>query len=199
MFIFSKDKIDHETLYPCSPSVPDITSSCWSFARNETAEETCIVQLEPCEDGISDQSNANDSNDQSEATDQSELKTNCVKIIDNIEIEDLKFNDGSPVICKDQISYFLIGLSIDERKTDTLILQNVPGDLMNTISQHYKTGEPEMDSKNLQIDYEGTEFQEPEILPDLSEKNGCYDDENSDDRTSNSENDAKGSNGNIGC
>ena len=197
MFIFSKDKIDHETLYPCSPSVPDITSSCWSFARNETAEETCIVQLEPCEDGISDQSNANDSNDQSEATDQSELKTNCVKIIDNIEIEDLKFNDGSPVICKDQISYFLIGLSIDERKTDTLILQNVPGDLMNTISQHYKTGEPEMDSKNLQIDYEGTEFQEPEILPEISGNNECYDDQNNDDRTGNSEDDAEDSHGNI--
>ena len=155
--------------------------------------------MEPCEDGISDQSNANDSNDQSEATDQSELKTNCVKIIDNIEIEDLKFNDGSPVICKDQISYFLIGLSIDERKTDTLILQNVPGDLMNTISQHYKTGEPEMDSKNLQIDYEGTEFQEPEILPEISGNNECYDDQNNDDRTGNSEDDAEDSHGNIWC
>jgi len=186
-------------LYPCHPSIPDITSSCWSFARNETAEESCIVQLEPCDDGFFEQSNGNDSNDQSEANDKSELKTNCVKIIDYTYVEDLKFNDGTPVICKDQMSYFLIGLSADERKNDRLTLQNVPGDLLNTINQHYKTGESEMDSKNLQIDYEGTEFQEPEILPDISEENGCYDDENSDDRTSNSENDAKGSNGNIGC
>ena len=197
MLIFSKDKIDHETLYPCSPSVPDITSSCWSFARNETAEESCIIQLEPCDDGFSVQSNANDSNDQSEANDQSELKTNCVKIIDNIEFEDLKFNDGTPVICKDQMSFFLIGLSTDERKNATLIFQNVPGDLLNTISQHYKTGEPEMDSKNLQIDYEGTEFQEPEILPEISENNECYEDQNTDDRSDNSAYDAEDSNGNI--
>lgn len=199
MLIFSKDKIDHETLYPCSPSVPDITSSCWSFARNETAEESCIIQLEPCDDSISVQSNANDSNDQSEANDQSELKTNCVKLIDNIEFEDLKFNDGTPVICKDQMSFFLIGLSTDERKNETLIFQNVPGDLLNTISQHYKNGEPEMDSKNLQIDYEGTEFQEPEILPEISENNECYDDQNNDDRSDNSADDAEDSNGNTCC
>ena len=179
-------------MYPCSPSKPDITSSCWSFARNETAAESCIIQLEPCDDVQSDESN---STDQSEADD--ELKNNCMKIMDDIEIEDLRFYDGSPVICKDQMSYFFIGLSSSEIKNDKLNLQHVPGDLLNYMDEHYKAGEPEMDSKNLQIDYEGTEFDEPEILPDISEKNWCNGEENGDGDTGNNDSGNSDTNGNV--
>ena len=97
---FIKDEINHDTLYPCSPSIPDITSDCWSFARNKNTEETCIVQVEPCDD-ISEQSE-----------DEDELSMNCVKVIDDdLDLQDLKFHDGTPIICKDQISSFFIGLS----------------------------------------------------------------------------------------
>ena len=187
-----KDQINHETLYPCSPSKPDITSSCWSFARNETAAESCIIQLEPCDDVQSDESN---STDQSEADD--ELKNNCMKIMDDIEIEDLKFYDSAPVICKDQMSYFFVGLSSSEIKNEKLNLQHVPGDLLNYMVVYYKAGEPEMDSKNLQIDYEGTEFDEPEILPDISEKNWCNGEENGDGDTDNKDSSNSDSNGNV--
>ena len=179
-------------MYPCSPSKPDITSSCWSFARNETAAESCIIQLEPCDDVQSDEGN---STDQSEADD--ELKNNCMKIMDDIETEDLKFYDGTPVICKDQMSYFFVGLSSSEIKNDKLNLQNVPGDLLNYMDVYYKAGEPEMDSKNLQIDYEGTEFDEPEILPDISEKNWCNGEENGDGDTGNNDSGNSDTNGNV--
>ena len=97
---FTKDEINHDTLYPCSTSIPEITSDCWSFARNETTDETCIVQVEPCDD-VSDQSE-----------DEDEMSTNCVKIIDDdLDLKDLKFHDGTPIICRDQISAFFIGLS----------------------------------------------------------------------------------------
>ena len=52
-----------------------------------------------------------------------------------------------------------------------------------------------MDSKNLQIDYEGTEFDEPEILPDISEKNFCNGEEH--DNGGNNENGNGDTNGNL--
>ena len=40
------------------------------------------------------------------------MSTNCVKIIDDdLDLKDLKFHDGTPIICRDQISAFFIGLS----------------------------------------------------------------------------------------
>ena len=180
---FLKDQIDHEKLYPCSTSIAEITSNCWSFARNETAEETCIVQVEPCDD-------LGDNSDQSEDEDD-ELSTSCVKIIDDIDMQDLKFPNGTPIICKDQISSFFIGLSEGDltkgtsnttplgrtnKETARLNLKQAPGNLLDFINQYYQTGEPEVES-DIQIDYEGTEFEEPEILP--PNKNECNgDDEN---------------------
>lgn len=120
-----------------------------------------------------------------------------MKIIDDIEIGDLNFYDGTPLICKDQMSYFLIGVSTSEIKNDKLHLQQVPGDLLNYMDVHYKAGEPEMDSKNLEIDYEGTEFNEPDILPDISDKKLCNGEENGNGDTGSSDNGNGDTNGNL--
>ena len=76
-------------------------------------------------------------------------------------------------------------------------LQQVPGDLLNYMDVHYKAEEPEMDSKNLQIDYEGTEFDEPEILPDIAQKNWCNGEENGNGGNGNSDNGNGDTNGNL--
>ena len=102
MYYFKKDQLEHEKLYPCSPSTIDITSSCWSFARNEAAEESCIVQVEPCDDD-GDQSDAENISDQSDVSND---RRGCVKITDeNIELEKLEFYDGTPIICRDLTSH----------------------------------------------------------------------------------------------
>ena len=59
-------------------------------------------------------------------------------------------------------------------------LQPVPGDLLDFMNKHYEAGQPEMDSRNLQIDYQGTEFEEPELLPQ-GKKIGCNGEESNDD------------------
>lgn len=82
--------MDHEKLYPCSPSTVDIKSSCWSFGHKETLDESCIVQMEPCDD---------------EEDEKVQSDSNCVAIIDSdIDRQSLKFYNGTPVICRDQIS-----------------------------------------------------------------------------------------------
>ena len=99
--------------------------------------------------------------------------TNCVKIIDDaIDLQDLEFYTGTPVVCKDEVSYFLIGLSNSKNKT-SLNLQHVPGDLQEYMNEHYESGEPEMNSRSFQIDYQGTDFQQPDIFP---RETGCNDD-----------------------
>ena len=83
--------------------IPEITSNCWSFASDENNDETCLVQVEPC-----------DQTDLDQSEDENELGTNCVEIIDDIDARNYKFYDGTPIICKDQISSFFIGLSEGE-------------------------------------------------------------------------------------
>ena len=110
--------------------------------------------------------------------------TNCVKIVDAIELQDLKFYTGTPVICKDEISFFLIGLSNSTNGT-SLNLQHVPGDLQEYMNEHYESGEPEMNSRNFQIDYQGTDFQEPDIFP---RETGCNGGDNDNDSGEHSDN-----------
>ena len=95
--------MDHEKLYPCSPSTVDIATSCWSFGHKETVDESCIVQMEPCDDteDLQDQSDSNNSSDQSDVG----ISKSCVEIMDSdIDRQTLKFYNGTPVICRDQIS-----------------------------------------------------------------------------------------------
>ena len=55
-------------------------------------------------------------------------------------------------------------------------MKQAPGDLLNFIDHFYESGEPESD-KEIEIDYDGIEFDEPDILP----KNECYGQETEDD------------------
>ena len=67
--------------------------------------------MQPCDD-------LEDNSDQSEDEDD-ELSTSCVKIIDDIDMQDLKFPNGTPIICKDQISSFFIGIKSSPVTTTT--------------------------------------------------------------------------------
>ena len=75
--------------------------------------------------------------------------------------------------------FYLIGLSKGLIDGTKIYSQHVPGDLLDYMNIHYETGQPEMDSRNIQIDYQGTNFQEPEVLPDDSMN--CNGEENADD------------------
>ena len=93
--------MDHEKLYPCSPSTVDIITSCWSFGHKETVDESCIVQMEQCDDEEEEQIQSDSDN----SSDQSDLGKTCAEIIDSdIDRQSLKFYNGTPVICRDQIS-----------------------------------------------------------------------------------------------
>ena len=50
-------------------------------------------------------------------------------------------------------------------------------DLLDFINQYYESGEPEVESE---FEYDGTEFEEPDVLPDNNECNG---EENDDDHS----------------
>ena len=89
---------------------------------------------------------------------------------------------------KIQISFFLIGLTggysneskIFDSKMNFQKLQLIPSDLFDFMDKFYEAGQPEMDSRNLQIDYQGTEFEEPEVLPQ-GKKIGCNGEASNDD------------------
>ena len=119
--------------------------------------------------------------------------TNCVKIVDAIELQDLEFYTGTPVICKDEISFFLIGLSNSKNRT-SLNLQHVPGDLQEYMNEHYESGEPEMNSRSFQIDYQGTDFQQPDIFP---RDTGCNGGDNNADNGGHSDNGNRDTDGNF--
>ena len=55
-------------------------------------------------------------------------------------------------------------------------MKQAPGDLLDFIDHFYESGEPELD-KEIEIDYDGTDFDEPDILP----KNKCFGQEQEDD------------------
>ena len=73
----------------------------------------------------------------------------------------------------------MIGLSKGFVNGTKILSQHVPGDLLDYMESNYEDGPPEIDFRNLQIDYTGTNFIEPEVLPDDSMK--CNGDENSED------------------
>ena len=67
----------------------------------------------------------------------------------------------------------MLGRTKKQRKQ--LNLKQAPGDLLDFMNQYYESGEPEVESE---FEYEGTEFEEPDVLPDNNECNG---EENNDD------------------
>ena len=56
-------------------------------------------------------------------------------------------------------------------------MKQAPGDLLDFMNQYYESGEPEVESE---FEYDGTEFEEPDVLPDKSQCNG---EENDDDHS----------------
>ena len=166
IIISYKDQIDHKKIYPCSNSKPEITTSCWSFAHNEDTEESCIIEIEQCE----------------------QTDEHCVKVIDDIDFANFKFYDGTPVICKDFKSYFLIGVLKNNRSQNSnLNMNNVPGNLVEYINENYEVGKAEID-ENIELDYDGSDFQKPDVLP---KKSGCADDDNMDNDFGYSESNGK--------
>ena len=75
----------------------------------------------------------------------------------------------------------MVGLTQEDFNGSKFNLQHIPSDLLQFIDEHYETGEPDINSRNHEIDYDGSDFKEPEILPDVEKQIGCDGGENSDD------------------